>query len=459
MVDLGIDGLSDYEETGPSGLATVYTAMEAAYGRRVAVKVFAAVDDVERQRFDRERLAMGQVSAHPNIVTPLRGGYSGDRPYLVMEHLGGGSLQDRLDQGPLPWDEAIEVVLTMADALGHSHQAGVVHKDVKPASILLTGGGEPKLSDFEAAVVQEATVDVGQGVAAPHYAAPETFLPGAEDRRDHRSDLWSLAATLYALGTGAPPFGDDSPVGLINQIMTAQPAPTGRDDLDRFFATALAKDPDDRYQSAPEWAAALEPSAATTPAPSLPAVTSPGGAGATTLADPPVQAPSSAVTTALAAKGLGSGAAAGSSSRPPRRRRRWLFGAVAASVLALAGAIGALFLLDLGPFDQSSDDAEAAPATTTSPPTTAPTTTAPEVRTSIGEPTIVASNGRGPVRALAVTADGQVPSWPRGDQLPRPHDRSRPPAPARRRTIRIGRPRFHRFLVRQTRPGPGLGSW
>lgn len=107
-IDLGIDGLSDYKEIGSGGFATVYSALEVTLDRRVAVKVLAAIDDAGRRRFDRERQSMGRTADHPNIVTPLRSGYTSpdNRPYLVMEYMAGGSLQDRIEaEGPLPWVE------------------------------------------------------------------------------------------------------------------------------------------------------------------------------------------------------------------------------------------------------------------------------------------------------------------------------------------------------------------
>ncbi len=266
-VDLGIDGLAAYTEIGSGGFATVYAATEADYGRRVAVKVLTAVDDDGRRRFDRERLAMGQASDHPNIVLPLRGGYTGDnQPYLVMEYLSGGSLKEMIDRGPVPWPQAIALITPIADALTHAHGNGIIHKDIKPANILLTDNNTPKLSDFGISAITDRT-HTEQVAFTLSYTPPETFAGGETDARDHRSDIYSLAATLYALGTGGPPFSATTTPALINTIATAPPPPVGQGDLDAFFATALDKNPDLRHRDAEHFLAHLNQVAAVLPTP------------------------------------------------------------------------------------------------------------------------------------------------------------------------------------------------
>lgn len=277
-IDLGIDGLIDYKEIGSGGFATVYSALEVDLDRRVAVKVLAAIDDVGRRRFDRERLTMGRTADHPNIVTPLRSGYTAvaNKPYLVMEYLSRGSLQDLLEaQGSMPWRQAIEAILPIADALGFSHSSGVVHKDVKPANILVSRTGVVKLSDFGIAAIREAT-STSQVAYSILYTAPETFDAaesptghGVVDPRDERSDLYSLAATLFALGTGRPPFQSATAAGLIGQIVSTPVPSTGVALLDRFLAVAMAKDPARRYPTAAHFIAAVR-----TIAPELPTGTS-----------------------------------------------------------------------------------------------------------------------------------------------------------------------------------------
>ena len=125
--DLGIPDLSDYKRIGAGGFAEVYSAYEARAGRRVAVKVLKSVDEAGRRSFDRECLTMGQTTGHDNIVTMFRFGYTDpdDHPYLVMENMTGGSLQDRLNtEGPLQLDTAVNAVISVAQGLGFAHSTG-----------------------------------------------------------------------------------------------------------------------------------------------------------------------------------------------------------------------------------------------------------------------------------------------------------------------------------------------
>ncbi|MCP3988248.1 MAG: serine/threonine protein kinase, partial [Actinomycetia bacterium] len=171
-IDLDIPGLAEVTEIGRGGFATVYSALEVDAGRYVAVKVLDAVDDSGRRRFDRERRTMGQTTDHTNIVTMFRSGYTtiGNRPFLVMEYMAGGSLRDQLDRGqPLPWPDAIKIVAIIADALAFAHEAGIVHRDVKPANILVSSTGVVKLGDFGIAAIHDSTA-TSQVALSPSYA-------------------------------------------------------------------------------------------------------------------------------------------------------------------------------------------------------------------------------------------------------------------------------------------------
>ncbi|MEM9563817.1 MAG: serine/threonine-protein kinase [Actinomycetota bacterium] len=265
-IELGIDGLSDYREIGSGGFAVTYAAYEPDQDRHVAVKVLRAADEGAKRRFDRERRTMGTTTGHPNIVTLFRSGFTpvGDQPYMVMEYLAGGSLQDGLDRGQrMGLAAAVEVVGSVASALRHSHAIGIVHKDVKPANILLGAGGTAKLTDFGIATIKESTA-TGSLSYSLAYTPPEAFDatwdPGTGqlvDRRDERSDLYSLAATLYALATGAPPF-DGPDLSVFRQIAEDPVPPTGHAGLDRFLARAMAKDPDHRPSDTAGFLAELE---------------------------------------------------------------------------------------------------------------------------------------------------------------------------------------------------------
>ncbi len=269
-----VEGLSELRRIGSGGFSTVYSAVEDAFRRPVAVKILSGLDDDARRRFQRELALMGQLHGHPNVVTPHRHGYTADGAgFVVMELAARGSLQDIVaDRGPLPWSEAVGLILPIADALGHAHERGIVHLDVKPANILLTESGVPKLTDFGISSIKEATATVQQAFTLAH-APPETFGGGA-DQRDSRSDLYALASTLFALVAGRSPFevsGPDSVYAHMQRVLT-QPAPSlGMGPaVDAFMATALAKDPAHRPQTAADLSAALR----STVSPSSPESTS-----------------------------------------------------------------------------------------------------------------------------------------------------------------------------------------
>ncbi len=250
--DPEIAGLESLQPIGRGGSGRVYAATDLAHGRRVALKVFDAVpDDDGRRRFDRERRAMGSLGSHPGIVTVLQSGFAADgRPYLVMDLIEGGSLEDRLRLGPLPVDEAIDIALQVADALVATHAAGIVHHDVKPANILLESDGRALLTDFGVAAVDlDRTLRLTIS-ATPAFAAPEV-LQGRES--DARSDVHALAATLFAALEGAPPFGaaSETTLGVMHAIMH-EPAPDLANPgvnraLQAVIHRGLAKDPDDRW--------------------------------------------------------------------------------------------------------------------------------------------------------------------------------------------------------------------
>ena len=262
-LDLGIDGLSGFKEVGAGGFAITYSAYEADQDRTVAVKVLHEADDDGRRRFDRERRTMGNTTGHANIVTLFRSGFTsiGNKPYMVMEYLSGGSLQDRLDHhGYIDLSEAIDLIFPVAEALGYSHQSGIVHKDVKPANILVSGTGVVKLTDFGIAALRDTTTS--QVAYSPSYAPPESFDAYRDasgqlvDLRDGRSDLYSLAASLFTLVTGTPPF-DGTQLATMRQIADSPVPQTGHPGLDAFLNVAMAKQPEHRFQTAEAFIAAL----------------------------------------------------------------------------------------------------------------------------------------------------------------------------------------------------------
>ncbi len=386
--DLGIPGLTDFVEVGSGGFASVYSAHEPDAGRQVAVKVLRAVDGRARERFDRERRTLGMMTEHPHIVTMFRSGFTehGDHPYLVMEYMPGGSLEDRLQQDRLPTELAIELTAQVADALGFAHRSGVVHKDLKPANILLSRTGVAKLTDFGISTVRDATGTSQLGFSLA-YTPPETFHAATAadgryvDQRDERSDLYSLAATLYALVAGAPPFSAETQATAMHRILTESPAPVGHTHLDRFFKTALAKDPAQRFQTADRFSDALRtstvkadrplPLSPPPPSTELPVVVPSGQPNPLAHAAPapavhlpnPRQAQGAGVQGTVAPRPSPLAAAPAGSSPPPvspprtagvspgRSKRPWVVGAIALVALAGMGIAGvtAAGLLDRSP--------------------------------------------------------------------------------------------------------------
>jgi len=212
-----VPGLSGLTVLARGGYATVYRAVQESIGRDVAVKIENRSLDSERdrRRFMREARAAGRMSSHPHVVDLFDAGVLPDgHPYMIME-LCEGSYADRLRAGRLPPAEVREVGIKIADALADAHRLGVLHRDVKPANILVSGFGEPALADFGLAVLTEMRdVSTTFEVLTPAYAPREMFRSGCEP--SPAADVYSLCATLYALLRGKPPrWQDDRDPSLI----------------------------------------------------------------------------------------------------------------------------------------------------------------------------------------------------------------------------------------------------
>ena len=149
VTGLALPGIENLQRIGRGGFASVYRGWQPAFHRDVAVKILDPIpDNPSEPRFRREIKAMGSLSDHPNVVPVYEAGVVGDRPYLVMPLLSGGSLAAQLANGPLPAEEVVRLGVAMADALAAAHRLGLLHRDVKPANILSTAYGQPQLSDF-----------------------------------------------------------------------------------------------------------------------------------------------------------------------------------------------------------------------------------------------------------------------------------------------------------------------
>jgi Tol biopolymer transport system component len=258
---------------GAGGMGEVYEARDTRLERAVAVKVLPAdrlASTEARQRFEREARTTSQL-AHPHICALYDVGRQespqGPIDYLVMEYLEGETLEVRLGRGPLPLRHALGYAVDIADALDKAHRRGIVHRDLKPGNVMLTPSGV-KLLDFglaKAAAVAETPAQVtslptranvtqqGTILGTLHYMSPEQ-LEGRE--ADARSDLFAFGLVLYEMSTARKAFDGRSQASLISAIMTAEPPPistlqpTAPPALDRFIAVCLAKDPENRWQSA-----------------------------------------------------------------------------------------------------------------------------------------------------------------------------------------------------------------
>lgn len=252
-------------QIGSGGMGEIFRATDSALHRDVAVKVLAerhAQDMAIRERFTREALAAARLSGRPNIVTIYDVGEHNGRPYIVMEHLSGGSLADVLRtegaQGPervLPWLEEA------GGALDNAHLAGIVHRDVKPANLMLDREGHLHVADFGIAsaagmdsLTMTGTILGTAGYLAPEQALGEGALPA--------SDRYALAVAAWELLTGRRPYQAESPTAEASAHVSA-PIPSISEhrglprELDPVFARALAKDPAERYATAGEFVAAL----------------------------------------------------------------------------------------------------------------------------------------------------------------------------------------------------------
>jgi len=252
------------EKLGQGGMAQVYKAYQADLERYVAVKILhphLTSDEEFAARFRREAKAVAALE-HPNSVRVYDFDTNHGLAFLVMEYLEGVNLKARLreldsrdERMSLP--EAGRIVSALADGLDHAHRHGVIHRDVKPANVILTTDGRPVLTDFGIARMVDATLITGSSgsLGTPAYMSPEQ---GQGEPGDARSDIYALGVILYQLCTGHLPFDADTPYAIILKHLTA-PLPPPRslcpdlpEPLERVILKALAKNPDARYQSAGE---------------------------------------------------------------------------------------------------------------------------------------------------------------------------------------------------------------
>lgn len=259
-MQIDIPGFELVEPLGAGGFGSVWLAHQPSVDRDVAVKVGHQPlgDDMARVRFERECRALGRLSGNPHIVTVHVVGVLDDgRPYLVLEYVGGGTLSDRYQQAPLGAHELSRVGAELCGALEDAHQAGILHRDIKPDNVLLRADGSAVLGDFGIAVLRDAVGTVSGSVTATlPFAAPEV-LSGAPASAS--SDLYSVGATVLGAATRTTPFTtttDQSMPAILNRVLT-MPPPDLRalgypDALAVAVERLMAKDPAARPAAAAE---------------------------------------------------------------------------------------------------------------------------------------------------------------------------------------------------------------
>jgi eukaryotic-like serine/threonine-protein kinase len=323
------------------GMGEVWEADDTVLGRRVALKVLVAelaADKRATRRFVREARATARLT-HPNVARVYDFSRDGGAPFLVMELLQGETLADRLAAGPLPPAEAARIAASVADALDAAHQLGIVHRDVKPANVMLTPAGDVKVMDFGiAAAADETHSTTGSGLyATVAYVSPERV---AGEPATPASDVYSLGAVLYELLCGRPPFTGSTPALVARAHLHDPPPPVHKlapwvpPRLAEAAEAALAKDPARRPSSAAAFAARLRsaarlPAAPPEPGPRPADGPRPGGDG-----------PGPEPTRALpAAEEVPTVQVGGTRPAWPRHRRRFmvLLGVLLVALLALVG--------------------------------------------------------------------------------------------------------------------------
>ncbi|MFE7351683.1 protein kinase [Streptomyces sp. NPDC057543] len=265
----GVVGDGRYRMThrlGRGGMAEVFAAEDVRLGRTVAVKLLRsdlAEDPVSKARFTREAQSVAGLNHHAIVAVydsgeDVVGGQT--VPYIVMELVEGRTIRDLLlnAEAPPP-EQALIIVSGVLEALAYSHQHGIVHRDIKPANVIITNSGAVKVMDFGIARAlhgaQSTMTQTGMVMGTPQYLSPEQALGKAVD---HRSDLYATGCLLYELLALRPPFTGETPLSVVYQHVQDIPVPPSEvldavpPELDGLVMRSLAKDPDDRFQSAEE---------------------------------------------------------------------------------------------------------------------------------------------------------------------------------------------------------------
>lgn len=266
--------LGKYEirrELGRGAMGIVYEGFDPFIERAVAIKTIqkSRIDKSEAQevlsRFRREAQAAGRLN-HPNIVAVYEYGEDGDVAFIAMEFIVGTELKDHFDRAiRFPIGDSAKIMIQLLDALEYSHGCGVVHRDIKPSNILITQEGQVKIADFGIAKIESSDLtQAGTILGTPSYMSPEQFMGQVVDRR---SDIYSAGVILYQFLTGQRPFTGSNMTVIMHKVMHQAPVPVSEFNPDipkalhEVVKKAMAKRPEDRFQTAAEFMKALKAAA------------------------------------------------------------------------------------------------------------------------------------------------------------------------------------------------------
>lgn len=374
--------IGDYEIVsilGAGGMGKVFKVRNVISDRIEAMKVL--LPDLEHEpdladRFMREIKVQASLQ-HPNIATLHTALRVDNQLLMLMEFVEGVTLDQRLQQGPIPLANGVDYISQVLNALGYAHEHGVIHRDIKPANMMLTANGTVKLMDFgiaKAASDRRLTI-TGTTMGSLYYMSPEQIKGMATT--DARSDLYSVGVSLYEITTGKKPFDGDSQFAIMAAHLEKTPVPpVTLDDklpqaLNDVILMAIAKEPDQRFQTAKAFGAAL---GSVRQSLGMPVPAAAAGSGNTVTMPLTTPAPATPSPPPMAA------AAAVPQQAAPKSSKRWLW--VGAGALATALALVAV--IQFGPWRKNSAQAgqNAAPAAApanpaTTPPQTPPVTTPP----------------------------------------------------------------------------------
>ena len=327
---------------GQGGMATVYLAYDPIIQRLVAIKLLPRQfthDPKFLDRFEREGRTIAKLE-HPAIVSVYDFGEHGDTPYLVMRYMAGGSLRGRLNGGPLSLEEIAPALERLAPALDYAHELGIVHRDLKPANILFDQEERPYLADFGIARLAEASQTMTIA-GTPAYMSPEQVE--SELALDGRSDIYAMGVILFEMLTGEQPYAAEAPAGLmlmhitkpIPDILQANPdLPPGTQEV---IQTAMAKDREDRYQSAAELATAV--SGLVTSVTAVPAAETADEEVVLAELEPDYPMPADAPEGSLSDSGSSSKARPSERTMPWRDRPNWVWWAGALVLLVISALV------------------------------------------------------------------------------------------------------------------------